>query len=193
MKTGEPSPPLLHLLIVGSRARGDDIEALGGGGQPVFSSFYERLRDIKDYHRRFPNIPMVDPTAVASTITGSADVPFAAEEGYGRYLDLHVFHDKYNNLPWNQTAPVDYFGYLRRAYHFSEPVLLGKGEEYVSYLQQLYEYTIDLLQRAHPLSDPEKTMEGVQEEFRQLWGQGHFSGETKAIVVDEKVQGPTAR
>ena len=34
---------------------------MGGQGQAIYSVFYEKLRDIKDYHRRFPDLQVEPP------------------------------------------------------------------------------------------------------------------------------------
>lgn len=36
------------------KARKEEIEALGGEDK-VFSKFYDRLKEIREYHRKFPN------------------------------------------------------------------------------------------------------------------------------------------
>ena len=135
---------------------------------------------MKDYHRRFPGIPISDPATISSQIHGSADVQFSAEECHGKYLDLHRFHDMYNNLPWIKGNPVDYFEYLARAFSFDES-LSGKGKQYLEYLRELYEYTTDLTKRAQPLNDLEDTLRSFNREFDVLWENGQRNSETKPL------------
>lgn len=50
------------------------------------SNFYERLRDAKDYHRRFPAAETAGPEAAAeaAALAEAPHVPFTGEEGLGR-------------------------------------------------------------------------------------------------------------
>ena len=104
--------------------RSAEVEKLGGTTQ--FSTFYERLKDIKDYHRGHPTAETTEPpddddvlaTQVRHTVTWPTwrhrgtlcrlratlrllvqeDLQFTGEEMYGRYLDLHEFYHAYINL-----------------------------------------------------------------------------------------------
>jgi hypothetical protein len=43
-------------------ARRDEIASLGGqgGGQNVFTAFYDRFKEIREYHRRHPSAQVLD-------------------------------------------------------------------------------------------------------------------------------------
>ena len=77
-------------------ARKAEIQAIQGTA--VFSSFYDRLRDLRDYHRRFPHIQVQNqPDETADEL--QPNVQFSGEEVYGKYLDLHQFYERSCNMP----------------------------------------------------------------------------------------------
>lgn len=164
-------------------SRREGIQSLSGNGDALFSTFYNKLKDIKEYYRKFPNIPIPNPDTITSGITGSANVSFSAEECNGKYLDLHLFHDLYNNLPWIKDKPVDYFVFLRRVYCFRSSIS-GKGKQYIDYLKQLYEYTTDHIRRSQPLFDLNETIKSFLDEFELLWKSGKRNGETKPLSLE---------
>lgn len=41
------------------RSRKDEIDALGGEDK-VFSRFYDRLKDVREYHRKFPSTDLTE-------------------------------------------------------------------------------------------------------------------------------------
>ena len=51
-----PLPPPLQIKIYedDDKSRKEEIEALGGEDK-VFTRFYDRLKEVREYHRRFPN------------------------------------------------------------------------------------------------------------------------------------------
>ncbi len=63
----------------------------------VFSSFYTRLRDVREYHAKFAqDADLVKRTIMSDVV---ARLEFSGEENNGRYLDLHQAHEAYQNLP----------------------------------------------------------------------------------------------
>ncbi|XP_044540889.1 splicing factor 3A subunit 3-like, partial [Gracilinanus agilis] len=85
--------------------RKEELSAISGPNE--FAEFYNRLKQIKEFHRKHPNeicVPMSvefeellkareNPSEEAQNL-----VEFTDEEGYGRYLDLHDCYLKYINL-----------------------------------------------------------------------------------------------
>jgi hypothetical protein len=53
-------------LINSNRTRKEELQGITGSGQPLFGTFYDRLRELKEYHRKFPNLEMADPEQNAS-------------------------------------------------------------------------------------------------------------------------------
>jgi len=85
---------LLHLLII----RRDEIQAMAGQGPNVFGLFYERLREVKDYHRKIPSSNAENPEEHLIIDDEEALPPFTGEEQYGRCVDLHDFFETFTNL-----------------------------------------------------------------------------------------------
>lgn len=87
----------------GERAR--EIQSLGGPNE--FAEFYSRLKVMKEAHRRNPNeeasslnldfdkkIAFIsNPDRVEKEV-----VRFSDEEGYGKFLDMHLLYSQYVNL-----------------------------------------------------------------------------------------------
>jgi len=169
----EKKDKLLHIYKDADNSRRDDADALTGQAGQAFPFFYERLREIKDYHRKFPDVQIGDPQEILSGIIGCSDSLFTTEESYGKYVDLHLFHDRYNNLPWIKSKPVDYFTYLDRAYNLTNQ-LSGKGQEYLQYLKDLIDYSIGHIQRSQPLLELDSTLESIKQEFSAQWDDDKF-------------------
>uniref|UniRef100_G1RLZ1 Splicing factor 3a subunit 3 n=1 Tax=Nomascus leucogenys TaxID=61853 RepID=G1RLZ1_NOMLE len=97
--------------------RKEELNAISGPNE--FAEFYNRLKQIKEFHRKHPNeicVPMSvefeellkareNPSEEAQNL-----VEFTDEEGYGRYLDLHDCYLKYINL--KASEKLDYITYL---------------------------------------------------------------------------------
>ena len=77
-------------------AKREESEAIKGEGTALLDVFYAKLKETRDYHIKFPNIPVTEESLIS---TGDAEVAFSGEEGYGKYIDLHWSHDCFVNLP----------------------------------------------------------------------------------------------
>lgn len=76
------------------RARKDELD--GMSGENVFTSFYDELRTIREYHRRFPGEPLAEAyetTLLAEVLESAPDEGFTGEEAEGRYVDMHALHE----------------------------------------------------------------------------------------------------
>lgn len=103
------------LIECGNRSLKDEVQTMRGAA--AFKTFYQRLQDIQDYHRRFPHtlpmrvrcgsraaarLPALTAARALQLDPAAEEVPepmFTGEEGYGKFLDLHELHTEYNNLP----------------------------------------------------------------------------------------------
>jgi len=105
----ERSKDVLTILEDSDGFRKDEIAQMAGVN--VFKVFYDKLLEIKQYHRRFPNrqqprdftVPMQDETAemlkrLYAPETEKISSKFSGEESYGKYLDLHGFYVRFMNL-----------------------------------------------------------------------------------------------
>jgi splicing factor 3A subunit 3 len=92
--------------------RREEVAKLSGPNE--FAEFYERLKQIKDFHRRHPgesiSVPMsVEFEELKKAREGSDDAvmaEFSDEEGYGKYLDLHECYEKFVNLKGVEKVSV---------------------------------------------------------------------------------------
>lgn len=88
-----------------------------GNGQP-FTTFYEQLNDMKAYHRKYPYLTIERPEAEQMlNALDTYDNLFTGEEGYGKFVDLHSFYQRYINLK-NAPQNLEYIQYLDNFYTF---------------------------------------------------------------------------
>lgn len=160
-------------------ARKDEIAALGGltaTGSNVYSAFYDRLKEIREYHRRNPAARFVDTSdEYEQLLKEEPPIEFSGEEGYGRYLDLHELYGEYINSKFGE--PIEYTAYLEV---FSKPQLIPRKHkstrQYMEYLQKLLEYLIYFFHRTQPLQDIDKIFSKLVDEFEEQWTNGTFQG-----------------
>jgi splicing factor 3A subunit 3 len=137
-------------------------------GEAVFSSFYDRLKDLRDYHRRFPDVPVQNqPDTNAEDL--QADVHFSGEEMYGKYLDLHQFYERSCNM--SQFDRMDYMQYLGRFSDFEKVERSKKNKAYFDYISEMKNYLIGFYQRTQPLVDLEDIVKETLEAFSKQWGE----------------------
>ena len=133
-------------------ARRDEVNAMSGTG--VFTAFYDQLKGIREYHRKFPREPAME--SYESELLGALltrDDPtlaFSGEEAEGKYVDMHGCHEMYLNL--KGADHLDYAAYLQRC---SELAAIDKSvastTQYRSYVNAMCAYFIDYLKRTQPL------------------------------------------
>ncbi|CAO2838646.1 unnamed protein product [Amaranthus hypochondriacus] len=160
-------------------ARKDEIAALGGQtatGTNVFSAFYDRLKEIREYHRRHPSARVVDAGEEYEQMFKEDPVlDFSGEEGFGRYLDLHEFYNRYINSkfgePMEYTAYVEVFSQLHKI-----PRKRKMTRQYREYITELLEYLIFFLERTEPLQDLDRIFSKVVAEFEEQWENGEVEG-----------------
>ncbi|KAF0296585.1 Splicing factor 3A subunit 3 [Amphibalanus amphitrite] len=160
--------------------RKEEVAALSGPNE--FAEFYNRLKTIKDFHKRHPNeisVPMsVEFEELDKVREQSNDetvmVEFSDEEGYGKYLDLHECYTRYVNL--KGVEKVDYVTYLTLFDQLFEMPRDKKNAEYRAYLEALLDYLHDYLLRVRPLTDFEQSIKTITEEFNKKWEAGTFPG-----------------
>lgn len=89
-------------------------------GRAVFTSFYEQLKGVRAFHRKYPNTlvehePNLDDAlnpqvpvrpnccfswrCLFSSNSASLAAQFSGEERFGKYVDLHEFYARFLNLP----------------------------------------------------------------------------------------------
>ncbi|KAI3914650.1 hypothetical protein MKW92_006723 [Papaver armeniacum] len=177
---------LIEIYEDNDNARKDEIAALGGQTAEetnVFGAFYERLKEIRDYHKQHPNSPAYrQEESDQELLTQEPRVEFSGEEGHGRYLDLHELYNEYINskfakLNEETKEPIEYSAYLDV---FSQPhkipCKLKLTRQYREYLEHLLKYLTYFFQRIEPLQDLGRIFSKVETDFEDLWEQGKIQG-----------------
>ncbi|KAL8137091.1 hypothetical protein V2J09_003092 [Rumex salicifolius] len=160
-------------------ARKDEIAALGGQtatGINVFSAFYDRLKEIRDYHRRHPAARIVNADEEFEQMFKEDPLlDFSGEEAFGRYLDLHEFYNKYINSKFGE--PIEYTAYLNI---FSQPEKIPRKSkmtrQYKEYMSELLQYLMSFLERTEPLKDFDRIFAKVSTEFEEQWANENVQG-----------------
>ncbi|WZZ37834.1 hypothetical protein YC2023_034093 [Brassica napus] len=142
-------------------AREDEIAALGGRtatGVNVYCAFYDRLKEIREYHRKYPPGPLVDASAdYEALLKAKPVISFSGEEGAGRYLDLHDMYNQYINSKFGDR--VEYSVYLDVFSHPEKvPRRLKFSRQYMKYMEALLEYLVNFLHRTEPLQDLDRML-----------------------------------
>ncbi|XP_022890360.1 splicing factor SF3a60 homolog [Olea europaea var. sylvestris] len=160
-------------------ARKDEIAALGGQtatGTNVFSAFYDRLKEIREYHRRHPAARVLDANdEYEQLLKEEPQIEFSGEEAVGRYLDLHELFNDYINSKFGEK--IEYSAYLNV---FSQPEKISRKlkltRQYQEYMQKLLEYLIYFFERTEPLQDLDRIFSKVITEFEEQWTNGKVEG-----------------
>uniref|UniRef100_A0A2K5NWI1 Splicing factor 3A subunit 3 n=1 Tax=Cercocebus atys TaxID=9531 RepID=A0A2K5NWI1_CERAT len=133
-------------------------------GPSEFADFYNRLKQIKEFHQKHPNEIYVPMSVESEELLKAQNwVEFTDEEGYGHYLDLHDCYLKYINL--KASEKLDYITHL-------------------SILDQLFDIPKDRknaelpsgLHRVKPLQDQSELSGKIQVEFEKKRENGIFPG-----------------
>ncbi|KAG0169118.1 hypothetical protein DFQ28_003927 [Apophysomyces sp. BC1034] len=162
--------------------RQSEIDALSGSSE--FSEFYERLKVIKEHHRKYPNEPVDPPEMEFIYMSQKYDEKdeeelerlFSGEEGFGRYLDLNALHAMYVNL--KGVKKLDYLQYLSEFHNFAKmvPKAIRNTEDYKIYLDKLAQYLASYFRRAKPLFDLKELEEKSSLAFDERWKEGKVEG-----------------
>ncbi|KAG0031254.1 hypothetical protein BGZ81_001543 [Podila clonocystis] len=171
-------------------SRKKEMEAMSGSNE--FGEFYERLKKIKEHHRKYPN-DTVEPMELefmdqkpSETQIEALEEMFSGEESGGRYLDLHEVHEQYMNL--KSLKRTNYLGYLSEFTLFDEIERKDKNANYQEYLNSLRSYLEGFLKRVKPLSNMDEIKTEAQQEFDSKWAEGSLPGWPK---IDQEDAPPT--
>ncbi|PWA98640.1 splicing factor SF3a60 [Artemisia annua] len=156
-------------------ARKEEIAALGGQtatGTNVFSAFYDRLKEIREYHRRVPSARIIDTTdEYEQLLEEEPVVEFSGEESHGRYLDLHELYNYFINSKFG--SKIEYSAYLDV---FAHPQLIPRKlkmtSQYKDYLDKMLEYLVSFIIRTEPLQDLDRLFSKVAADFDEHWAEG---------------------
>ncbi|KAG6752707.1 hypothetical protein POTOM_042743 [Populus tomentosa] len=160
-------------------ARRDEIAALGGQtamGTNVFSAFYDRLKEIREYHRRHPAARVVDANEdYEAMLKEEPVIEFTGEDNGSSKLSVAL-----QNLE------------ILLAFSSSSTV-----RQYREYMENLLEYLVYFFQRTEPLQDLDRIFSKVTTEFEEQWENdavegwektsqenGHLSADHTVIDLD---------
>ncbi|KAL0400610.1 UNVERIFIED_CONTAM: Splicing factor SF3a60 [Sesamum latifolium] len=185
---------LIEIYEDKDNARKDEIAALGGQSSTsanvnVFSAFYDRLKEIREYHRRHPAARYVVDTndEYEQLLKDEPVIEFTGEEAVGRYLDLHELYNDYINSKFGKQ--IEYSAYLDV---FSDPGTISRKlkltRQYREYMQKLLEYLVYFFERTEPLQDLDRIFSKVIAEFEEQWSNGLVDGWKNENHEDGSVQ-----
>lgn len=147
-----------------------------GVGPQVYAQFYQKLQDIKDYHKRHPNVevgrPEADIIVKEFETNHNLESQFTGEEAFGLYIDMNGLFQEYINLK-GASQDIDYVEYLTKFYLFEDTVD-KTTKEYLKYLEEVLEYLTSFFKRTQPLFDLEGTLNRCTEEFENQWNNKSF-------------------
>ena len=146
---------------------------------PGYSAFYDRLRDVRDAHRHFPNALASTREELDAALEEPPAVEFTGEEGLGRYVDLHQHFSAFVNAPFGRK--VEYLAFLDAlcdGHTFVSSIARPKklGTAYTVFINALSDYLLDWHGRAQPLSFTGPALEQAQRVFDQAWAEGAVAG-----------------
>ncbi len=185
---GERSAGLRAVYDDADGTRQGELQAFSGGGsgEKQFEAFYDRLGEIKDYYQRFPPEALLNPAEEEGGDEETFPVPqepqWTGEESWGRFLDLHTFHETWLNLPGNRSAEEEPTPYAEFVASFADlaavPVNKKRawGGRYKSYAESLREYLISFVKRTQPLVDGAEFEATTNAAFEEQWSAGSVPG-----------------
>jgi len=157
-------------------ARKEEIGALANKDNP-FGAFYDRLKEVRDYYRRFPSTDVTEAESDEHLLKEEPPMEFTGEEGLGRHLDLHAHYAAYINARWGakDTAYSEYVtGLVTHLAAVAKPAKATPG--YREYLGALRDYLLSFYSRTQPLAPAGKTMAKVGEEVGASFDAGELPG-----------------
>ncbi|KAF8676295.1 hypothetical protein HU200_047172 [Digitaria exilis] len=172
------SDKLVEIYEDKDNARKDEINThlTAPSQNHLFAKYYERLKEIRDYHRRNPSARFVSTTDDYEELLKEEPViEFTGEEAFGRYLDLHELYNEFINSKFG--TPMEYSAYVGS---FSQTEKISQSHkttrQYKEYLEHILEYLTSFLYRTEPLQDIEKIFAKLESEFEERWANGEVPG-----------------
>lgn len=160
--------------------RKEEVAALSGPNE--LAEFYNRLKQIKEFHKKHPNEISIPMSVEFEEINKQREAndenlimaDFTDEEGYGKYLDLHECYNKYLNI--KGLEKIDYITYLTTFDRLYEIPKDKKTTLYREYLHVLLDYLYGYVERVKPLLDLGEELDAVRKDFNEQWENGRFPG-----------------
>ena len=166
-------------------ARRREIEALQSADE--FKEFDKQLRDIKNFHQRYPNQPVEDLEGTYSLAhikeegQSMLESLFTGEEAYGRFVDLTNLHEEYLNL--KSIKRITYLSYILVCTDFTIITKNTRNAQYLEYLHHLQAYLVSFLRRTQPLRD----LDGLIREMDVEWQVERAAENSNSVQVGPSV------
>lgn len=138
-------------------------EEIAAMKDPDLDVFYSRLNSTLEHYQKYP--------ALASEEVGdiqlSKSVDFSGEEVFGKYFDLNSVHLQISNICRKYGIDMsDYVHYLEKVDQFFYlPSELRQSKPYIDYLENLWHYLCDFMERVHPLISVDELEKKYGDEF----------------------------
>jgi len=157
-------------------ARRDEVNAMSGTG--VFTAFYDQLKGIREYHRKFPREPAMESyeqELLGALLTrDDPTLAFSGEEAEGKFVDMHGCHEMYLNL--KGADHLDYAAYLQRC---TELAAIDKSvagtAQYQRYVASMCQYFVTYLKRTQPLMPLAELLAKAEHDFAARWDAGEIT------------------
>lgn len=181
----DQSHRLLEIYEDTNGLRAQEVQTLSVGDP--FDEFYKRMDEIKDFHRRYPNLPVENleraykrrHPSEGDTSAMEIENMFTGEESFGQFFDLTKPHEDYLNLPG--VKRLTYIQYLDLFDVFTQPELPIKRsnkitDRYFNYVGDLAAYLESFIKRTKPLEPLGELFEAFDKEFEKLWESKELPG-----------------
>lgn len=153
---------LLELYDDVDKARENELTDMSG--ENVFSTFYDRLKQIREYHRKFPDQQEDEDYEM------KPKVKFQGAEVFGMFLDLHPLFERYINLPmFTKTDYRSYLGLFDKTAQVGKEKKMKHYKAYKTYVADLIAYLMEFQQKTKPLVQVTELVAIIDEEFDSRW------------------------
>lgn len=142
--------------------------------------FDELTRKRKILNKGTLDTDLEETTLFRRVLEQSSVTKFTAEEGYGKYIDLHSNHLEFLNVK-GIDKNMEYLEYLEvftNLDNITRPT--KKLKTYKLYLENLISTLSDYLSRVQPLYDQKLQTAKLKYEFNEEWSKGTFKGWQRA-------------
>lgn len=173
----------------GARKQEISNDLTAPGQDDLFHKFYDRLKDIRDSHRRNQSSRFVSETDDhEELLKKEPNIEFSGEEAFGRYLDLHELYNEFINSKFGSLMEYSaYVGTFSQTEKITQS--LKATRQYKEYLEHILEYLTYFLRRTEPLQDMQKIFTKLENEFEEQWANGEVPGwENKGIEKEFVLQ-----
>uniref|UniRef100_A0A4W5RYL5 Splicing factor 3a, subunit 3 n=1 Tax=Hucho hucho TaxID=62062 RepID=A0A4W5RYL5_9TELE len=150
--------------------RKDELNAISGPNE--FAEFYNRLKQIKEFHRKHPNEICVPMSMEFDELVKARENP--TEETQSELSTLWwCYPCRTLSVGVNKLEYISYLSSFDQLFDISKD---RKNAEYKKYLEMLLEYLQDYTERVKPLLDQNDLYGKILGEFEKKWEMGTFPG-----------------